>query len=255
MPDGGFSPGDGPGRDPALYAEFLGTLYADAPAEKILDDLIHLHFPGEVALVSSFGAESAVLLHMAAGIDRALPVIFLETAMLFEETLHYQRDLAAHLGLSDVRVIRPDETDLRLLDGADDLHKTNTDGCCHLRKTLPLRRALEPFQVSITGRKRGQSASRAEMPLVETDGRSGKLKVNPLADWDRERLSEYMRAHDLPPHPLVAQGYPSIGCAPCTSPVADGEDARAGRWREEDKTECGIHFDGTNYVRGPGAGI
>lgn len=251
MPDGGFSPT----RDPALYAEFLGTLYAEMPAEKVLNDLIHLHFPGETALVSSFGAESAVLLHMVAGIDRALPVIFLETAMLFPETLQYQHDLAAHLGLQDVRVIRPDETDLRLLDGADDLHKSNTDGCCHLRKTLPLRRALAPFQISITGRKRGQAASRADMALFETDGRSGKLKVNPLAAWDRARIADYMTAHALPPHPLVARGYPSIGCAPCTTKVAKGEDARAGRWRADDKTECGIHFDGTNYVRGPGAGI
>ncbi|MBY8974925.1 phosphoadenylyl-sulfate reductase [Rhodobacteraceae bacterium NNCM2] len=245
MADGSFAP----------LAELLDAQYEGAAAEKILGEVIGAHFRGRIALVSSFGADSAVLLHMVAEIDRALPVIMLETGMLFPETLTYQRELTERLGLTDVRLIRPDETDLALLDPAGQLFKANTDGCCHLRKTLPLRRALEGFDASITGRKRDQAASRASMPVVETDAQSGKLKINPLANWTASELKAYRDAHDLPPHPLVAEGFPSIGCAPCTSRVAEGEDARSGRWRGSDKIECGIHFDGTNYVRGPGAGI
>lgn len=252
MPDGAFS---GDGRQGARYAAFLNDLYRDRPAGALLEDALALHFPGEIAQVSSFGAESVVLLHLVAGIDPATPVIFLETGMLFPETLAYQREVASHLGLTDLRVVRPDETDLGLLDSSGDLHKSNTGGCCHLRKTLPLRRAMEGFQASITGRKRGQSASRAGLELVEVDARSGKLQINPLAGWDAEAIRDYMKRHDLPAHPLVARGYPSIGCAPCTTAVGVGEDSRAGRWRDEDKTECGIHFDGTTFVRGPGAGI
>ncbi|MEL6477998.1 MAG: phosphoadenylyl-sulfate reductase [Pseudomonadota bacterium] len=250
MPDG-----TAPRRDGARFAAWLDAQYRSMAAPDMLAEMLTLHFPGRIALVSSFGAESAVLLHMVAEIDRATPVIFLETGMLFPETLAYQRTLAAQLGLSDLRLVRPDATDLRFLDGQGDLHRGNPDGCCHLRKTLPLRRALQGAEASITGRKRAQGPSRADMPLVEADARSGKLRINPLAAWDRGQITAYMAAHDIPPHPLVAQGYPSIGCAPCTSRVGDGEEARAGRWRGQDKTECGIHFDGTRWIRGPGAGI
>ena len=252
MPDGGYSPAE---RDPQAYAGWLNRHYDQAKPADLLGDVLRLHFPGRAALVSSFGAESVVLLHMVARIDPATPVVFLETGMLFPETLAYQSELAETLGLGDIRRITPDETDLRLLDPAADLHQSNTDGCCHLRKTLPLRRALAGFEISITGRKRMQSDSRADLALFEVDARSNKLKCNPLAGWSREDLARYMRIHDLPPHPLVAQGYPSIGCAPCTSRVTEGEDARAGRWRGAEKTECGIHFDGTTFIRGPGAGI
>jgi len=233
-------------------ARALETRYAGRDAQEILVDLL-THRAGEVALVSSFGAESVVLLHMVAEIDPATPVLFLETGMLFAETLTYQQEVAARLGLTDVRVIRPDPTDLEVLDAGGDLHQTNADGCCHLRKTLPLRRALAPFAVSVTGRKRGQGASRAALPVFEVEARSGKLRVNPLAYWGSEALAVYLDTHDLPRHPLVAKGFPSIGCAPCTSQVAEGEDARAGRWRGQDKTECGIHFDGTKWVRGAAA--
>ncbi|MEM7176641.1 MAG: phosphoadenylyl-sulfate reductase [Pseudomonadota bacterium] len=248
MPDGGAR-----GFDP--LARLLAAQYQHAAAEQILREVITAHFPGRIALVSSFGADSAVLLHMVAQIDRSVPVILLETGMLFAETLDYQRDLARQLGLSDLRLVRPDATDLALLDREGRLHEDNKDGCCHLRKTMPLRQALAGFDASITGRKRDQAASRADMPLVETDGRSGKVKINPLATWTAERLRDYREAHDLPPHPLVEKGYLSIGCAPCTSRVDAGEDARAGRWRGEEKVECGIHFDGKTFIRGPGAGI
>ena len=205
---------------------------------------------GPVALVSSFGAESAVLLHMAAEIDRRVPVIFLDTQFLFPETLDYQLELAARLRLSDVRRIQPDRVDLFLHDPETDLHKTDPDACCALRKARPLERALAPFAAWISGRKRFQSATRAGLEMFERDLASGKVKINPLAGHGAADLRAYADRHRLPPHPLVARGFASIGCAPCTTPVVAGEDARAGRWRGQAKTECGIHVAGGRIVRG-----
>lgn len=255
-------PGSSPGRwakpvprtpfprlSPHANAQVLNRVHAGTDPNVLLDDVIRHQYPGGIALVSSFGADSAVLLHMVARIDRATPVLFLETGMLFPETLAYQQELAAHLGLTDLRLIRPDRQDLALDDPDNALHRENTDGCCFLRKTVPLRRALAPFGAWITGRKRAQSATRAELDLFEEDRENGCLKVNPLANWDAGMLRAYMQAHALPAHPLVARGYPSIGCAPCTTPVRPGEDPRAGRWRDQAKQECGIHFDGEKWVR------
>lgn len=244
---------------PRANAEVLNRVHAESAAEVLLEDVIRAQYPGAVALVSSFGAESAVLLHMVARIEPATPVLFLETGMLFPETLAYQRDLAARLGLADVRLIRPDPADLAADDPDGTLHAENPDGCCFLRKTLPLRRALAPFGAWISGRKRFQATTRAALPLFEADRATGLLKVNPLAEWTPAMLRDYMARHALPPHPLVARGYASIGCAPCTTPVAEGEDPRAGRWRGRAKVECGIHFDGTRWVptrlrRGVGCG-
>lgn len=229
-------------------AEVLNRTHAGHAAEDLLADMIRCEYKGEIALVSSFGADAAVLLHMVSRIDPATPVLFLETGMLFAETLTYQQDLAARLGLTDVRLIRPDGQDVEMLDPDAGMHADNPDGCCYLRKTLPLRRALAPFAASITGRKRHQAATRADLPLFEADG-TRHLKINPLAHWSGQDVRDYIAAHDLPRHPLVARGYPSIGCAPCTTPVAQGEDPRAGRWRGQSKTECGIHFDGRQWVR------
>jgi len=243
-----------PRLSPHANALVLNRVHAGAEPEVLLDDVIRHQYPGGVALVSSFGADSAVLLHMVAQIDRATPVLFLETGMLFPETLTYQQQLASRLGLTDLRVIRPDPQDLALDDPDGTLHRENTDGCCFLRKTLPLRRALAPFGAWITGRKRAQATTRAGLELFEEDRENGCLKVNPLATWDATMVRAYMQAHALPAHPLVAKGYPSIGCAPCTTPVRPGEDPRAGRWRAPGKVECGIHFDGEKWVRGaPGA--
>lgn len=228
-------------------AEALNAKYADAPAKDVLKAAFEL---GQTALVSSFGADSVVLLHMAAEIDRNTPVLFLETGMLFAETLAYQREVADSLGLTDIRLIRPSNEDLFLHDPEGDLHGRDPDLCCTLRKVRPLELALQGFDAWITGRKRVQSASRADLALFEVEG--GRIKVNPLAGWSGEDLAAYMDAHDLPRHPLVAQGYPSIGCAPCTSKVAPGEDPRAGRWRGREKTECGIHFVGGVLVRPDG---
>ncbi len=208
-----------------------------------------LQAPEPVALVSSFGAESAALLHMVAELDRAAPVLFLETGMLFPETLRYQRDLARRLGLRDVRLIRPQRDALAARDPHGDLHRAAPDACCALRKTAPLRAALRPFAGWITGRKRGQTRMRAGLRPVEIDA-DGLVKLNPLADWAEGAAAAYMRAQGLPPHPLVARGYASIGCAPCTTPTAPGEDPRAGRWRGVAREECGIHIDNGVIRRG-----
>ena len=236
---------------PHANALVLNRVHAASEASVLLADVIRQQYRQSVALVSSFGADSAVLLHMVAQIDRATPVLFLETGMLFPETLAYQRGLAAMLGLTDIRLIRPGPDDLDNDDPDGRLHTENTDGCCFIRKTLPLRRALHPFGAWITGRKRAQAATRAGLELFEEDRENGLLKVNPLAHWDGEIVRAYMTQHALAPHPLVARGYPSIGCTPCTTPVKPGEDPRAGRWRGQRKVECGIHYDGEKWVRGP----
>ena len=201
---------------------------------------------GRIALVSSFGAESVALLHLVAAVDRTVPVLFLETGMLFAETLAYQRQVAGRLGLTDVRALRPGDLSA---DAEGTLHRTDPDACCAMRKTAPLAEALAPFDAWITGRKRYQGGRRAALEFFEAA--DGRLKVNPLARWTPADVQDYMANNGLPRHPLVAQGYPSIGCAPCTQPVAPGEDSRAGRWRGTDKAECGIHFENGRAVRGP----
>lgn len=219
-------------------------LDAAPSAEELLSWALSEPGFGRTALVSSFGAESVVLLHMVSRVDPATPVLFLDTEMLFPETLAYQEEVAARLGLTGIRQITPD-AGARDPDGT--LHRTDPDACCTLRKTEPLERALGGFDAWITGRKRYQGGARRALPLVEPDG--GRLKINPLAAWSKEDVAAYMDRHALPRHPLVARGYPSIGCAPCTTPVAEGEDERAGRWRGTGKDECGIHFENGRLVR------
>ncbi len=216
----------------------LNAHLRDATPQEILRAAIE-RFGDKLALVSSFGAESAVLLHMAAQIDPNIAVLFLDTGMLFGQTLDYRQRLAARLGLTNVRDLRPQYQDLAIHDPGADLWKTDTDACCNIRKVLPLDRALNGYEGWITGRKRFQGGARLKLKVVE-QGES-QIKFNPLANWSKEDLDAYMAEHDLPPHPLVEFGYPSIGCWPCTKPVEAGQDARAGRWAGQDKTECGIH--------------
>ena len=227
-------------------AAALNGRYRHHSAHDVLHHALEDPQVGRVTLVSSFGAESVVLLHMVAVVDPSLPVLFLETGMLFPETLTYQREVSQKLGLSDVRLIAPFPGDE---DGT--LHLSDTDACCDLRKTRPLQQALREFDAWITGRKRFQGGRRAAMEFFEVEDETGRLKINPLAHWTPEDVQDYMQNNRLPRHPLVAQGYPSIGCAPCTTPVAPGEDPRAGRWRGENKDECGIHFVNGRVVRGP----
>jgi phosphoadenosine phosphosulfate reductase len=203
-------------------------------------------FGDKLALVSSFGAESAVLLDIAAKVKPDIPVLFLDTGMLFGQTLDYRKSLAAQLGLKDVRDLRPHYQDLAVADPQAKLWQTDTDACCHLRKVVPLDTALEDFDAWITGRKRFHGGERLSLPVVEQAGRH--IKFNPLANWTKADLEAYAEEHRLPPHPLVEHGYPSIGCWPCTNPVEDGADVRAGRWAGSQKSECGIHL-----ARAPGA--
>jgi phosphoadenosine phosphosulfate reductase len=207
----------------------------------------HALYGDKLALVSSFGAESAVLLHMAAQVDRSIPVLFLDTGMLFGQTLDYRKQLAARLGLTRVRDLRPRFEDIATTDPHADLWKRDTDACCHIRKVIPLDIALDGFDGWITGRKRFHGGDRLRLPVVEEA--DGKVKFNPLANWGKTELDAYMAEHDLPAHPLVANGFPSVGCWPCTSPVDDPDaDVRAGRWAGSQKSECGIHT-----ARAPGA--
>jgi phosphoadenosine phosphosulfate reductase len=192
-----------------------------------------------LAVVSSFGTESAALLKVMADVDPAIPVIFLDTGWLFEETLAYRDTLIARLGLRDVRSIKPLEETLSREDPDRELWFSDPDACCRIRKVEPLARALAPFSAWINGRKRFQGGLRAAIPVVEEDGI--RLKFNPFANISRQEIEAIYAAAKLPPHPLAASGFLSVGCMPCTSRTSPDEDARAGRWRGRPKTECGIH--------------
>jgi len=217
-----------------LAAKFTGV---DAP--KLLRLAIEDLFPGRIALVSSFGADSGVLLHMVSEIHKSLPVVFVDTLHLFPETLAYRDAMIERLGLTHVETVHPDKKALAEEDPEGFLWAKNPDRCCELRKVLPLAKALEGYEAWITGRKRFQAATRATLPLFEAEGE--RVKINPLAGWTPSRLDAYYKEHDLPRHVLVKKNYLSIGCIPCTSPVKPGEDPRAGRWRGNGKVECGIH--------------
>ncbi len=228
----------------------LNERYRHHSATAVLERAFHDPDVGQLALVSSFGAESVVLLHLVSVVAPHTPVLFIDTQMLFPETLAYQRELAEKLNLTDIRTIRADRRDVEFEDPDGTLHQFSTDDCCNLRKVVPLERALRGFDGWVTGRKRFQGATRTALEFFENEG-GKRLKVNPLAHWGREDLEEYIVNNRLPRHPLVARGYPSIGCAPCTSPVAEGEDPRAGRWRGSNKIECGIHIVDGRVVRSP----
>jgi phosphoadenosine phosphosulfate reductase len=238
-------------------AEALSERAVQLPPADTLDRALRAASPAEVieaalktvgrehlALVSSFGTESAALLKVMADVDPAIPVVFLDTGWLFEETLAYRDTLIAKLGLRDVRSIKPLEETLSREDPDRELWFSDPDACCRIRKVEPLARALKPFSAWINGRKRFQGGARAEIPVVEDDG--ARLKFNPFANVSREEIEAIYRLAKLPQHPLVASGYLSVGCMPCSSRTAPGEDERAGRWRGRAKTECGIHTTKTS---------
>jgi phosphoadenosine phosphosulfate reductase len=221
----------------AIDTSALNAALRQAEPEMVLGVALAVA-PGRVAMVSSFGTESAVLLHMLSRIDPSVPVLFLDTGMLFAQTLDHRRALARRLGLTEVRDLRPAYADLAVQDPRGVLHETDTDACCAIRKVAPLDKALQGFDAWITGRKRFQGGSRLHLPVVERS--DGKVKFNPLAGWGREQLMAYAAEHDLPAHPLAAD-YASVGCWPCTNPTQDPSDVRSGRWTGSEKTECGIH--------------
>ena len=223
----------------------------DAPPQEVVRTALQA-YGQRIALVSSFGAESAVLLHMAAQVDPAVTVLFLDTGHLFAQTLDYRKTLAKQLGLTGVRDLRPTFQTVALEDPKAVLWKTDTDACCAVRKVTPLDDALGGFGAWITGRKRFHGAGRLHLPVVEEA--QGKVKFNPLASWGKAELDAYAAEHALPPHPLVEFGYPSVGCWPCTKPVDAGADVRSGRWAGSQKTECGIHTLRTSEPGGQDVG-
>ena len=225
----------------AIAMSRMEDRFAKVKASSLLRLAIEDLFPGRIALVSSFGANSVVLLHMVAQIDPTTPVLFVDTGQHFEETLAYRDQLVARLGLTNLVGAEPDRATLAAEDPEKFLFASDPDRCCDIRKVQPLARALEGYDAWITGRKSFQTATRSRVPLFEAEG--DRVKVNPLVGWSASDLLDYIRAADLPPHPLVAKGFPSIGCLPCTSRVAPGEDPRAGRWRGRTKSECGIHTE------------
>ena len=235
---------------PALQR--LRDAYSGLSGMDLLEATIKKAFPGKIAVVSSFGAESAVLLHMVAQVDPSTPVIFLNTGKLFGETLRYRDRLQEKLGLTDIRAVGPHPADLLAQDPNGGLWNADADACCFIRKVLPLERALKGFDASITGRKRFQTNARAGMEPIEEErvrgtGEPGtatgtRFKVNPLAHWTQEDLEAYLDEYKLPRHPLVKDNYLSIGCMPCTERVPEGGSYRDGRWVGKDKDECGIHL-------------
>ena len=223
----------------------LNRMFRGSTTQEMLEAVIRDNLAGDLAVVSSFGAESALLLHLVASVDPTVPVLFLDTGKHFPETLAYRDLLVERLGLNLV-VLSPDAQDLAKKDETGLRWSYDPDGCCEIRKVRPLEKALAGYDASFTGRKAFQAKTRANLPRfeVDTSDAQGRLKINPLIDWSAEAINAYFEAHDLPRHPLIAQGYPSIGCSPCTSQVAEGEDPRSGRWKGWDKTECGIHKPG-----------
>ena len=219
----------------------LNSELRQASAQEILRAAITREWPGGLTYVSSFGAESVVMLALIAEVDPSLPIVFIDTGMHFPQTLDYKDEVIARLGLTGVRNITPNETERKVLDPKNMLWKTDADACCALRKVRPLEPALEGFGAWITGRKRFHGGARMSLPVFEHA--DGRYKVNPLANWTQADVDAYLKEKDLPRHPLVAQGYPSIGCWPCTQPAADPSDPRSGRWAGQNKTECGLHVE------------
>lgn len=217
-----------------LNERFAGAETLDVVRAVLAENLL-----GNAAIVSSFGAESAILLHLIGTIEPNIPVLFLDTGKHFPETLSYRDALAAQLGLTNLISLTPNTEALQAKDATGLRWSYDPDGCCAIRKVQPLEKALLDFDATITGRKGFQSKTRVGLALFERDG--DRIKFNPLAGWTKQELDAYVALNHLPPHPLVSMGYPSIGCAPCTSKVLPGEDPRSGRWRGWEKVECGIH--------------
>ena len=228
----------------AATTQALNARFRNSDTFSLLRDTLGDATLGRLALVSSFGAESAVLLHLISRVRPDLPIFLIDTELLFQETLDYQKTLAERFGLTDIRVLKAPRAKLFARDPDNLLSHFDPDACCHLRKVEPLEKALSGFDGWISGRKRFQGGLRQHLPLFEAED-NRRIKINPLAHWSRDDLRAYMRDHALPPHPLAAKGYPSIGCAPCTTTANTGEDTRAGRWRNSDKVECGIHLGAT----------
>jgi phosphoadenosine phosphosulfate reductase len=227
-------------RPAEAEARISSGRYDDLPAAALVSVMLRQVFRGRIALVSSFGTESAVLLDLVAEVDPTTPVLFLDTGKLFAKTLRYRDALKARLGLTDVRVLHPSARSLEEEDGGGELWRIDTDRCCYLRKVMPLTAGLDGFDAWITGRKCFHGGERGRLSTIETDA-GGKTKINPLANWTPADITTYFANRNLPSHEMEADGYRSIGCIPCTDRANAWEEPRAGRWRHTHKTECGIH--------------
>ncbi|HEU5046609.1 MAG TPA: phosphoadenylyl-sulfate reductase [Rickettsiales bacterium] len=233
----------------------LQNFYGELDTHQLLRTMIRQEFPGTIALLTSFGADAGLLLALVAEVEPETPVLFLDTGKHFPETLEYGRTLEKSLGLKNVHWIKPDPEMLGRIDADGMLWKTQPNRCCWLRKVEPLDRTIESLGILalITGRKRYQTPERANMQTIELD-ENGVFRINPLAHWSKDDQREAVMLRNIPPHPLVAKGYKSIGCEPCTVPVAAGQDERAGRWahtiglENEQKTECGLHIPASDMT-------
>ncbi|RIV87829.1 phosphoadenylyl-sulfate reductase [Aurantiacibacter zhengii] len=232
-------------------ADALSARFEGVAADELLRTLLHEDGLGRVGVVSSFGTEAVVLLHLVARANKDVPIIFVDTLKMFDETLKYREQVIALLGFTNTSVVRPDPDVLKAKDETGMRWSYDPDGCCEIRKVEPMNRAKASLDSWISGRKAFQSHTRQNLPRFEVE--KGRMKVNPLGDWTKEDLDAYFEEHDLPRHPMEAMGYPSVGCSPCTSTVLPGEDSRAGRWRGWDKTECGIHS--TTVPKGEGGDL
>ena len=222
-------------RVTALEARFRS---ADAP--DLVAAMIGQVFGRRIALVSSFGTGSAVLLHMVAQADPATPVLFLDTGKHFGETRRYGDALIERLGLINCRQVQPDSSAVTMHDSDGVLWSRSPDHCCYIRKVAPLNRELTDFDAWFSGRRRELGVVRRDLSRIEVA--DGRIKINPLAGWTAGDIELYFATHDLPRHPLEAEGFLSVGCMTCTDRVAPGDDVRAGRWAGSEKTECGIHL-------------
>ncbi len=204
--------------------------FESAPASSVVK-WAHERYDTGLVLAASF--QDCVLIDVAVRAVPDIEVVFLDTQYHFAETLWFVEQVRARYNLN-LTVMRPRAA-------ADDLWHSDPDQCCRVRKVEPLERALRGRAAWMTGLRRDEAASRATAPIVSYDVGRGLVKVNPLASWTDVDVAGYIKDRNLPVHPLAERGYSSIGCWPCTRPVADGEDARAGRWSGSDKTECGLH--------------
>ena len=229
-------------------ARRLNGAWSDLTAVEMLrNTFTESAFIKNPVVVSSFGADSAVLLHLLSLVEKSAEVVFLDTGFHFDETLTYRRELTRALGLTKVRVARVDPLAAKRHDALGRLHRDQPDACCQLRKVNTLDRHLRMNDAWISGQRQAQASTRLELQCVEVDRLRGKLKINPLAQWSESEIATYKVVNNLLEHPLESEGFLSVGCAPCTSRVIAGEDSRAGRWRGSAKLECGLH-DRTHII-------
>ncbi len=219
----------------------VNAQFCQQPAEALVAWVAET-FDQQAVLTCSFGGPSGmVLLDMLMHINRHIPVVFLDTNLLFDETYELVEQVEQRYGIT-VQRQRPALTlHEQARQEGPELYKHNPDRCCGIRKVTPLREALQPYDAWITGVRRDQSATRATTELVQWNTKYDLLKICPLAHWSKHEVWDYIERHNVPYNPLLEQGYPSLGCTPCTRRASD-DNPRAGRWSGSDKTECGIHL-------------